>query len=212
MYFFEDSLDQERFPSFAAFSGPSDEAMMRIQAALKLRPIGGYVKGSAARKALEEAVTSVPLTSASEIKLELTRGKGPTGQLFRNRLSPALQAEMVGILERKVIALGQQQEAERRRREAEKASQNEARLKERQAEAKGLCERLTQLHKESDEAVTLGTEASRKRDWKGEREYSAKMRVAERKIAEVIRRLTELDFACIDGRLQSVPRPALKSY
>ena len=33
-----------------------------------------------------------------------------------------------------------------------------------------------------------------------------------RKIAEVIRRLTELDFACIDGRLQSVPRPALKSY
>ena len=30
---------------------------------------------------------------------------------------------MVGILERKVIALGQQQEAERRRREAEKASQ-----------------------------------------------------------------------------------------
>ena len=38
------------------------------------------------------------------------------------------------------------------------------------------------------------------------------MRVAKENCGGEIRRLTELDFACIDGRLQSVPRPALKSY
>lgn len=69
-----------------------------ILKALKLNPVGGYVKGSPARKQLEKAIESVPLTSAFELHTQLKNGTGVLGKLFQYRLHSLTRAAMLGIL------------------------------------------------------------------------------------------------------------------
>ena len=60
MYFHENSSDQSGHLRFAGFSEPSNQGQFQksvaaIDAALKLNPVGGYVKGSLPRRKLEES-------------------------------------------------------------------------------------------------------------------------------------------------------------
>ena len=69
-----------------------------IRKALDLNPVGGYVKGSAARKKLDDALKSVPITSALEIFNQLKNGVGPLGRLFQYRLHDATKPIVLNIL------------------------------------------------------------------------------------------------------------------
>jgi hypothetical protein len=69
-----------------------------ILKALQLNPAGGYVKGSSARTKLEEALKSVPVTSAFEIFNQLKNGVGSLGKMFQYRLHDATKLVMLNIL------------------------------------------------------------------------------------------------------------------
>ncbi|HEX6719834.1 MAG TPA: hypothetical protein VF088_22195 [Pyrinomonadaceae bacterium] len=69
-----------------------------IKKALDLNPAGGYVKGSSARRKLEDAIKSVPVTSALEIFNQLRNGVGTLGKLFQYRLHDATKRTMLDIL------------------------------------------------------------------------------------------------------------------
>ena len=69
-----------------------------IKKALDLNPVGGYVKGSSARRKLEDAIKSVPVPSALEIFNQLKNGVGALGKLFQYRLHDATKKAMLDIL------------------------------------------------------------------------------------------------------------------
>ena len=69
-----------------------------ILKALQLNPVRGYEKGSAARKKLEDALKSVPLTSALEVFNQLKNGTGHLGKLFQYRLHDATKPVVLNIL------------------------------------------------------------------------------------------------------------------
>ncbi|MEO8134764.1 MAG: hypothetical protein ABI831_12390 [Betaproteobacteria bacterium] len=80
------------------------QSLDAILKALQLNPVGGYVKGSAARRQLEAAIDSVPRTSALELHDQLGTGTGPLGKLFKYRLHEATQKAMRDILWTKHLA------------------------------------------------------------------------------------------------------------
>ena len=69
-----------------------------IRKALDLNPAGGYVKGSRARKKLDDALKSVPITAALEIFNQLKNGQGPLGRLFQYRLHDDTKPIVLNIL------------------------------------------------------------------------------------------------------------------
>src|SRR5262249_2193883 len=84
-----------------------------ILRALRLNPVGGYVKGSLARRQLEDAFESVPPTYALELFNQLKKGEGPLGRLFQYRLHDVTKGAMLNILWRKHLEQQQQlQEAQ----------------------------------------------------------------------------------------------------
>jgi len=72
-----------------------------INKVLKLNPKGGYVKGSTARRKLDEAIATVPGSSAASIQSQLAKGQDPIGKLFRYRLHPETQRVLLAILANK---------------------------------------------------------------------------------------------------------------
>ncbi len=100
MYF----TTKENHPgSVRAFGEPRDtsdtgRSLEAIRKALDLNPMGGYVKGSAARKKLDDALKSVPITSALEIFNQLKNRQDPLGRLFQYRLHDATKPIVLNIL------------------------------------------------------------------------------------------------------------------
>jgi len=141
MYFNDNFADYGGGSRFAGFSEPRDTgpvgtSVAAIEAALKLDPAGGYVKGTVPRQLLEAAFNAVPLTSASALIDELKQGTGPLARLFRYRLHPATQQAMQGILEKK---------SSDQKQEEEKAKLN----------VKLACDALRKLIEDSSQMVKL---------------------------------------------------------
>jgi hypothetical protein len=89
--------------------GDSEDEQIRkaanaLKEALDLNPRGGYVKGSAARAALERAIDLLPDSGAGRLGMHLLQGSGPIAELFRHRLHPATQEAMMAILLKKAVA------------------------------------------------------------------------------------------------------------
>jgi hypothetical protein len=89
------ALDGLAQPRDTSDRGRSIDAITK---ALQLNPAGGYVKGSAARRALDLAIASVPVTAARELHDQLTAATGPLGRLFRLRLHRATRATLLAVL------------------------------------------------------------------------------------------------------------------
>src|SRR5215212_8113656 len=106
------------------FSEPSlsadhDRSVDAIRRALQLNPFGGYVKGSPARRALEEAFESVPSCSALKLGQQLMKSEGALEKSFRHRLHADTQKAMIQVLIRKAKECQEQEKAELRRMEEE---------------------------------------------------------------------------------------------
>lgn len=113
MYIPHAPSDRDEHARFQGLSDSSaDEQLQKslaaIRAALELNPRTGYVKGSSARKQLEEAFESVPPASALELFNQLGKGEGPLGRLFQYRPHAATQKAMLDILRGKIIEQQQQ--------------------------------------------------------------------------------------------------------
>jgi hypothetical protein len=124
MYFRDDLNPRRGNASLGGFAEPSDQQLLQnsraaIEAALKRNPVGGYVKGSAARQALDDAFDSVPHCLAEQLHDELKLGQSILAKLFNYRLAPPTSATMLDLLKRKAQACVSQQIAERRQRELE---------------------------------------------------------------------------------------------
>jgi hypothetical protein len=74
------------------------KSLEAIRKALQLNPVGGYVKGSSARRKLDDALKSVPITSALEVFNQLKTGVGPLGRLFQYRLHDQTKPIVLDIL------------------------------------------------------------------------------------------------------------------
>ncbi|MEO8134765.1 MAG: hypothetical protein ABI831_12395 [Betaproteobacteria bacterium] len=138
--------------SFAGLAADPDEKKFRdsfaaIKAALELNPKGGYVKGSTARKKLEDAFESVPQCLALRLAQYLMDSDGPTASLFRYRLHDETQKTMLLILlARKAKECLEMQRAELRRREEEQRRRQEEEKRRRESV---ICAKL----KETDSVV-----------------------------------------------------------
>lgn len=98
------------------------------------------MKGSSARQQLENALVSVPDSSALEVAQELVNGQTPLGQLFRYRLARFTQGTMVQILIGKALALQERQKAELRRKEEEFRRKQEERRKRIEDLTRRVCD------------------------------------------------------------------------
>lgn len=103
MYFFPKTKDRPQVTGLRGLAQPRDtsdrgKSLEAIRKALDLNPVRGYVKGSSARRRLEDALRSVPLTSALEIFNQLKNGIGALGRLFQYRLHNATKRTMLDIL------------------------------------------------------------------------------------------------------------------
>ena len=102
MYFHDNFSDYAENALFAGFSEPRDTGPIgAIEAALKLDPSGGYVKGTVPRQRLEAAFNSVPINSAAALLAELNQGASPLAKLFHYRLHHATRQTMFDILKAK---------------------------------------------------------------------------------------------------------------
>src|SRR5947207_648701 len=100
MYFIPETNNRTQEVGLRGFGQPRDtsqrqESLDAVLRALQLNPVGGYVKGSSARKQLEEAFKSVPVTSALELFNQLRTGAGPLGRLFQYRLHDVTKHTML---------------------------------------------------------------------------------------------------------------------
>lgn len=124
MYFIPQANDRTQQAGLRGFAQIRDTSQRQrsldaILKALRLNPVGGYVKGSSARRQLEEAFESVPRTSALELLNQLRHGEGPLGKLFQYRLHDVTKESMLNILWRKHLEQQQQlQEAQQILRQA----------------------------------------------------------------------------------------------
>jgi hypothetical protein len=94
---------------FAGLAQPRDtsdtgRSIEAITKALQINPTDGYIKGSAARRKLDIAFLSVPLTSAFELHQQLSAGTGPLGRLFQYRLHRATRKTLLDVLWNKHLA------------------------------------------------------------------------------------------------------------
>jgi hypothetical protein len=112
-----------------------------ISKALQLNPVGGYVIGSSARRKLEDALKSVPVTSAFDIFNQLKNGVGSLGKMFQYRLHDATKIVMLNILWAKHL------EQQKQLRDAQEV------LKSVCEDQKKAIERRRALVKDLDEAV-----------------------------------------------------------
>jgi hypothetical protein len=158
MYFIAEANDRTQevgLRGFARIRDTSDRqrSLDAILRALQLNRVGGYVKGSSARRQLEEAFESVPRTSALELFNQLGRGEGPLGRLFQYRLHDVTKVAMRNILWRKHLEQQQQlQEAQQRLKqvcEEEKKKIEELRAALKKFESSG--ERLCKLYGEDSD-------------------------------------------------------------
>ena len=88
MYISHAPSDREEHASAQGLSDDTPEQQFRnsfavIKAALELNLRTGYVKGSSARKKLEEAFESVPPCFAQQLGDHLLSNEGPLAKLFR---------------------------------------------------------------------------------------------------------------------------------
>jgi len=90
------------------------DAILRV---LRLNPVGGYVKGSSARRQLEEAFESVPPCSALELAQKLLKSEGTLEKLFRHRLATPTRQVVLQILIRKAKECQVQKKEELRLKE-----------------------------------------------------------------------------------------------
>jgi hypothetical protein len=88
-------------PRDTSDTGRSIEAITK---ALQISPADGYVKGSAARRKLDAAFTSVPVVSALELHGQLSAGAGALGRLFQYRLHRATRKTLLDVLWAKHLA------------------------------------------------------------------------------------------------------------
>lgn len=103
MYFIPKANDRTQFTGLRGLAQPGDtserqKSFSAILKALQLNPVGGYVKGSFARTKLEDALKSVPITSALEVFNQLKNGEGVLGRLFQYRLHDATKKIVLNIL------------------------------------------------------------------------------------------------------------------
>lgn len=88
---------------FAEPTTPLQQHLARIKAALDLNPKGGYVRGSAARAALDSAIGDVPICLAPKVFVELRFGNSAVARLFKLRLHPKTFGELLEMLKTKVL-------------------------------------------------------------------------------------------------------------
>jgi len=103
MYFIPKAMDRTQLTGLRELGEPRDtsdhgKSLEAIKKALDLNPVGGYVKGSSARRKLVDALRSVPLTSALEVFNQLKNGVGPLGKLFQYRLHDFTKRTMLDFL------------------------------------------------------------------------------------------------------------------
>ena len=144
-----DRIQQVGLRGFAQSPAQSEyqKSLDAILGVLRLNPVGGYLKGSSARKRLEEAFQSVSPTSARELFNQLKEGESPLGRLFRYRLDRVTKAVMLEILRRKILSnaedeLSQAQKAMQERLENARKEMIEeqcTRLKEAKKRAEEVC-------------------------------------------------------------------------
>lgn len=137
----------------AGFSGLSatDEELLQqsrsaIKAALDLNPVGGYVAGSSAARALEAAFDSVPPCKAPDLAKELSDGQTALARLFGYRLAtPTRQRMLDKLIAKANVCLAQQ--AEERRKLAEEIKRREEQERLRNQAFKQMCDftRQTEL-------------------------------------------------------------------
>src|SRR6266705_4897935 len=106
MYLYEHSDNQVGNFRLAGLAEPQpgafQQSIQAIEKALKLNPVGGYVKGSAARAELDAAFASVPACDAVKLYRKLRFGTTPLARLFKYRLHPKTFGEMLEILKSKI--------------------------------------------------------------------------------------------------------------
>jgi hypothetical protein len=129
MYIFHTPTGRDEHARFQGLSDGSEDELLQkslaaIRAVLELNPRTGYVKGSPARKQLEEAFELVPQSSALELTDQLLKREGPLERLFRYRLHAATQQAMLSILLKKAKEFQQQKRDELRRMEEEQRRRN----------------------------------------------------------------------------------------
>ena len=121
------------------------------------------MKGSVARRRLEEAFESVPRCSADAVGKRLLDGQTPLDKLFRHRLAGPTRLSMILILVRKAVECRNQLAAQLRRREEEERRQKRQVcefLEKQRRLTRDACNQLGQnsnecraLRAEMDEAV-----------------------------------------------------------
>src|SRR5712691_1476328 len=129
MYLYDSAADRGDM-RLADVPAPSEQELYRkskaaILAALNLNPAGGYVKGSAAGRALEDIVASVPNCSAPDLVKELLARQTPFANLFHYRMAPETYLRMLEILKNKMTACQIQMSDELKRREEEERRKRE---------------------------------------------------------------------------------------
>jgi hypothetical protein len=150
MYFIPEANDRTQEVGLRGFAQPRDTSQRQksldaILRALQLNPVGGYVKGSSARKQLEEAIESVPGTFALELFNQLQRGEGLLGRLFQYRLHDVTKGTMLNFLWQKHLEqqrqLQEAQQALKQACEEEKKmiEQQDARLKAFESAVERVC-------------------------------------------------------------------------
>lgn len=148
MYFIPQGNDRPHQVGLRGFSDPPprsefDISKDKILRALRLNPVGGYVKGSSARRQLDAAVDSVPPYSALDLVRQLEKGKDTLGKLFRYRLADPTQRTMLKTLKIKEAEhLKRKNEVKRRAIEEAEADRQKtcARWREEDMVIKSVCD------------------------------------------------------------------------
>jgi len=138
-------------PRDTSDTGRSIEAITK---ALQINPADGYIKGGAARRKLDVAVLSVPLTSALALHQQLSAGTGALGRLFQYRLHRATRKTLLDVLWAKHLA---QQKAEsdaqaRLKETCERTKATFAAVRVQLAEAERTVEKLCSASGEDSDA------------------------------------------------------------
>jgi hypothetical protein len=159
MYFIAAANDEIREGGLRGFAQPRDtsqrqQSLDAVLRALQLNPVGGYVKGSSARKQLEEAFESVPGTSALELFNHLRRGEGLLGRLFHYRLHDVTKGTMLNILWQK--HLEQQRQLQEAQQALKQICEEEKKVIEQQAAGlkafESAVERVCKVNGEGSDA------------------------------------------------------------
>jgi len=185
MYFLDDSFSDGTYGGLAWFSEPSDADLFQkskaaIEAALKINPFGGYVAGSAAGRALEDAFVSVPKCSAIDLEKELTLGQTPLAKLFRHRLADATQRRLIDGLKRKRADCLAQQLRERNQLAAELKRKKEEEKRFHEQMTRALCANQEKTERLIDELCrSMGEDAP---ECKQQRANAAKDREENRRL------------------------------